>query len=151
MNWMSKNLTLDLLAITIDGLQKAFDRIANEPEEGNWPPADTPTPAAPEAAEEPTPLQQPDPDTPAEPAPEELPAAAQADTPGVDVDAWRSEAQNLLRAIVEHQDGVNYVTQTLFPKFGVQTLTDLDAGDYPALIEEARNHLAKQQEGGAAA
>lgn len=30
MSWLTKNLTLDLLAITIDGLTKVFDRINTE-------------------------------------------------------------------------------------------------------------------------
>lgn len=150
MTWLTKDLTLDLLAIAIDGLQKSFDRIANEPD-GTWPPADIP--AAPAAAEAPAPLQQ-----PAEaPAPQEKPADPQPETSDAseapeapNLDALRTEAQNVLRAVVEHQDGVDWVTGTLFPKFGIESLTDLTPDRYPDLIAEARAHLA-EQEGSAAA
>lgn len=61
MTWFNKQLALDLLAITIDGLSKAFDRIekAPDPVMGDWPlaaPSKTETPAE-EKAPEPAPAQ----------------------------------------------------------------------------------------------
>ena len=41
MSWISKNLTLDLIAIAIGGMQSAFDRIKSEPE-SDWPAAEQP-------------------------------------------------------------------------------------------------------------
>lgn len=40
MKWLTKQLALDLLAITIDGLNKAFNRIEQTPDpvHGDWPP-----------------------------------------------------------------------------------------------------------------
>ena len=38
MTWISKNLTLDLLAIGIHAMQKTFDRIKQEPDtQSPWP------------------------------------------------------------------------------------------------------------------
>lgn len=61
MTWLNKQLALDLIAITIDGLSKAFDRIEKtpDPETGDWPPATPSKPETPaeEKAPEPAPAQ----------------------------------------------------------------------------------------------
>lgn len=136
-NWLSKDLTLDLLAIGIHSLNKIHQRIAQGPEEGQSekPPAAEALPAAePElkpAAEEPAP-QEP------QPEPEETPAAAdEAPDPAV-----RAEAQTALRTITqtEGNDGITWITSTLFPHFGVTSLTDIPDGKLEELITMAKAH-----------
>ena len=72
MTWMNKGLTLDLLAIGIDTLQRTYDRIKQEPDSVSpWPQVES-TQAAPGAVEEtqtpaPAPQPQPEPEAPQEP------------------------------------------------------------------------------------
>lgn len=143
-NWLSKDLTLDLLAIGIHSLNKIHQRIAQGPEEGQSekPPAAEALPAAepelkpaePElkpAAEDPAP-QKP------QPEPEEPPAAADEEPDP----AVRAEAQTALRTITqtEGNDGITWITGTLFPHFGVASLTDVPDGKLEELITMAKAH-----------
>ena len=137
MSWISKNLTLDLLAIAIDGLNKSFDRIKSEPE-SDWPPAEVPTAAQP-AVEPPAPVEQPQP----EPTPEPQPAAQEsapepAAAPATEVN-HHAEAQGHLRDINLNlgSAGIEWITGTLFPSFGVQNLNDVPADRLPDLINTA--------------
>lgn len=141
MSWISKNLTLDLIAIAIGGMQSAFDRIKSEPE-SDWPEAEQPevpaqAPAAVEPAPQSAPAPQPEP-TPAaqEPQPEASApqqAAAEAPTPQVNrID----EAKAHLRDI-SLNGGMDWITGTLFPTFGVTSLTDVPAERLPELIDKA--------------
>lgn len=137
MSWISKSLTLDLLAIAIDGMNKAFERISAEPEAASqspWP-ADVPAapapveapPAVPEPAPAPAPPAAPQPEPEQEPAPDLLP-----------------EAQIILRTIAQTQ-GTDWITGTLFPHFGTNSLNTVPAERLPELIE-----MANAQAGAAA-
>lgn len=134
MSWISKNLTLDLIAIAIGGMQSAFDRIKSEPE-SDWPPAEVPTAAQP-AVEPPAPVEQPQP----EPTPEPQPAAQEsapepAAAPATEVSRL-DEAKTHLRDI-SLSGGMDWITGTLFPSFGVTILTDVPAERLPELIAAA--------------
>lgn len=130
MTWISKNLTLDLLAIGIHAMQKTFDRIKQEPDtQSPWPQVES-TQAAPGAVEE-------------APAPKEEPAAAPAPEPKPEPQEETPdllpEAQNTLRAI-SMDEGPGWITGTLFPHFNVQSLTDVPADKLPELIAMAQKH-----------
>lgn len=131
MTWISKNLTLDLLAIGIHAMQKTFDRIKQEPDtQAPWPQQETPT-AAPHPVEQaPGPKEE-----PADaPAPEPKPEPQEEQTPDL-----LPEAQNTLRAI-SMDEGPGWITGTLFPHFNVQSLTDVPANKLPELIAMAQKH-----------
>lgn len=127
MTWISKNLTLDLLAIGIHAMQKTFDRIKQEPDtQSPWPQQDAPA-AAPHPVEEaPAPESDPAPEPKAEPQEEETPNLL-------------PKAQNTLRAI-SMDEGPGWITGTLFPHFNVQSLTDVPADKLPELITMAEKH-----------
>ena len=145
MSWISKNLTLDLIAIAIGGMQSAFDRIKSEPE-SDWPAAaeqpevPAPAPAAVEPAPQSAPAPQPEP-TPAaqEPKPEasapQQAAAAAAEAPAPQVNRI-DEAKAHLRDI-SLNGGMDWITGTLFPAFGVTSLTDVPSDRLPELIDKA--------------
>lgn len=127
MTWISKGLTLDLLAIGIDAMQKTFDRIKEEPDtQSPWPKEQTPS-AAPQAVQE-------------TPAPKTEPAAAPAPKPQEEAAPdLLPEAQKLLRSI-SMDEGPAWITGTLFPHFNVQSLTDVPADKLPELITMAQQH-----------
>ena len=131
MTWISKNLTLDLLAIGIHAMQKTFDRIKEEPDaQSPWPQQETPA-AAPHPVEEaPAPKEEPA----ATAAPEPKPEPQEEETPDL-----LPEAQNTLRAI-SRDEGPGWITGTLFPHFNVQSLTDVPADKLPELITMAQKH-----------
>ena len=128
MTWISKNLTLDLLAIGIHAMQKSFDRIKEEPDvQDPWPQQEAPA-AAPHPVEEaPAPKEEPS-------APEPKPEPQEEETPDL-----LPEAQNTLRAI-SMDEGPGWITGTLFPHFNVQSLTDVPADKLPELIAMAQKH-----------
>ena len=132
MTWITKDLTLDLLAIGIHTLTKISERIAQEPNPDveNWPPAQhqqqVEPPAQPQQREE-TPAAEP-------PAPAPEPAMAPSDEQEL-----RTEAQTVLRTIALADGGTTWISGTLFPQFGVTTLTDVTADQLPALIAKARD------------
>lgn len=132
MTWMNKDLTLDLLAIGIDTLQRTYDRIKQEPDSVSpWPQVES-TQAAPGAVEETqTPAPQPEPEAPQEPegqATDLLP-----------------EAQTILRHI-SLAEGPAWITGELFPHFGVKTLTDVPKDKLPELISMATQHKEAMDE-----
>lgn len=138
MSWISKNLTLDLIAIAISGMQSAFDRIKSEPE-SDWPAAEVPAPApdTPEAsvqaaaAESAAQSVQAAQDHQAAPEPQQ--AAAEAPAPQVNrID----EAKAHLRDI-SLNGGMDWITGTLFPAFEVTSLTDVPTDRLPELIDKA--------------
>ena len=142
MSWISKSLTLDLIAIAIGGMQSAFDRIKSEPE-SDWPAAaeqpEVPAqaPAAVEPAPQSAPAPQPEP-TPAaqEPEPEaSAPQQAAAEAPAPQVNRI-DEAKAHLRDI-SLNGGMDWITGTLFPAFGVTSLTDVPTDRLPELIDKA--------------
>lgn len=133
--WITKELTLDLLAITIDWLNKTFDRINQDsptptvtavqspqvvPDPATTHPADMPTTAP---AEEPTP----------EPV---APAAAEAT---LSTSKLLPQAQTLLRTIAQ-TEGNDWIINVLFPHFGVASLNDVPASRGPELIRMAQEH-----------
>ncbi|WP_144793350.1 hypothetical protein [Corynebacterium singulare] len=130
MTWMNKDLTLDLLAIGIDTLQRTYDRIKQEPDSVSpWPQVESAS-DAPGAVEEnkapaPQPQPQPQPEAPQEPedqATDLLP-----------------DAQTILRHI-SLAEGPAWITGELFPHFGVKTLTDVPKDKLPELIAMATKH-----------
>lgn len=146
MKWLTKQLTLDLLAITIDSLNRVFKAIEASPDpvNGDWPPqgqpynwgGNGPTERAQESS---APQQQPE--TPAPepaPAPEPQPEAQPA-APQVDAEQLHTKAQEVLRSIAM-AEGPDWITGTLFPKFGVTSLNDIGPEQLPSLITEATRH-----------
>lgn len=129
MTWISKSLTLDLLAIGIDCMQRTFDRIKAEPDTtpGQWPPVE---PSEPPQVEAPAVQPQPEPQQVEEPAP--------------DVAELMPQAQALLRSI-SLDEGPDWITGVLFPKFGVSTLTAVQGGDLARLIADAQAHINEKQ------
>ena len=119
MSWISKNLTLDLIAIAISDMQSAFDRIKSEPE-SDWPAAESAAQSVQAAQDH-------------QAAPEPQQAAAEAPAPQVNrID----EAKAHLRDI-SLNGGMDWITGTLFPAFGVTSLTDVPADRLPELIDKA--------------
>lgn len=131
MTWLTKSLALDLLAITIDGLSKAFDRIEKtpDPETGDWPPA------VEKSQEKPEPQQ-------TEPAPAQA-AELHPEDQAEQNAALHTKAQEVLRAIAM-AEGPDWITSTLFPKFGVTSLNDIGPEQLPSLIAEATQHQAEK-------
>ena len=129
MAWMTKDLALDLLAILTNASQSAFDRIKEEPDQENWPPAEK-TPDTPE-----TPKQ--------DPAP--APKSDAQEPPAADNTAdLLTEAKNLLQSI-SAAGGRDWIKTTLLPKFGVAKLSDVPADKLPNLIAEAKNRKEETQ------
>lgn len=115
--WLTKELTLDLLAITIDGLNKAFNAISG----------DAPS----------TPLSVLEPKHPADES--QQPAPVPAPQPGPDVAELRATAQQLLRGIANNGGG-QWIAGTLFPHFGIDHLDKLPADKWEELITMAQQH-----------
>lgn len=138
MSWMTKDLALDLLAILTGAAQSAYERVKEAPGEGEWPQTQQQkVAAAPQQPETPAP---PQPETPAPPQPEAPAPAAPAP------DDLLTQAKTACQRIVAQDGSPAWITGTLFPEFGVQSLTDVPAEKLPALLEKANAHL----EGGGA-
>lgn len=126
MTWMNKDLTLDLLAIGIDTLQRTYDRIKQEPDSVSpWPQVES-TQAAPNTVEEKEPA----------PQPESPETSQDTEDQGTDL---LPEAQTILRHI-SLAEGPAWITGELFPHFGVKTLTDVPKDKLPELIAMATKH-----------
>lgn len=134
MTWMNKDLTLDLLAIGIDTLQRTYDRIKQEPDSVSpWPQVESPQ-AAPGAVEQ------------QEPAPQPQSETSETSTETEDQNnALLHEAQTVLRRISLEQ-GPAWITGELFPHFGVKTLTDVPKDKLPELISMATKHKEAMDE-----
>lgn len=134
MNWINKSLTLDLLAIGIDTLQRTYDRIKQEPDSVSpWPQVESPQ-AAPGAVEQQEPAPQPQSET----------SETSTKTDAQD-NALLHEAQTVLRHISLEQ-GPAWITGDLFPHFGVKTLTDVPKDKLPELISMATKHKEAMDE-----
>lgn len=133
--WITKNLTLDLLAITIDGLNKIFDRINQDNPEHLA--VDVPDPATAHPADSAPAVEAPapQPDT-------TTPAPAAETTSEVDHEALLVEAQTLLRTIAQ-KGGVEWITGTLFPQLGTQSLTEVPAERLPEVITLATDRITQ--------
>lgn len=120
--WLTKELTLDLLAITIDGLNKIFNRINNDTavDPATAHPADLPAAKTPITEDTPEPVE--DTPEPTQPDPE----------PGHNPQLL-TEAQDHLRRLAQ-TEGIDWIRDTLFPHFQVESLTDVPAGRLPELI-----------------
>ena len=130
MTWMNRNLTLDLLAIGIDTLQRTYDRIKKEPDSVSpWPQVES-TQDAPGTVEE---NQAPAPQQQVETQPE-----APQEPEGQDTNLL-PDAQTILRHI-SLAEGPEWITGVLFPHFGVKTLTDVPKDKLPELISMATEH-----------
>lgn len=131
MTWMNKDLTLDLLAIGIDTLQRTYDRIKQEPDSVSpWPQVES-APDAPGVVEH------------QEPAPKPQPEAQQE--PEGQATDLLPEAQTILRHI-SLAEGPAWITGELFPHFGVKTLTDVPKDKLPELIAMATKHKEAMDE-----
>lgn len=133
MSWMTKDLALDLLSILTGAAQSAYERVKAAPGEGEWP-----QPEAQPQEVAAAPQQQPE--TPAQPQPEATAPAAPAP------DDLLNQAKTACQRIVAQDGSPAWITGTLFPEFGVQSLTDVPADKLPSLLEKANTHL----EGGGA-
>lgn len=138
-SWISKSLTLDILAITIDGLTKVFDRINAEPDSVSpWPTqTEAPTPAPAVVAPEPTHTA---PTTPVQPLPPEIAQEQQEAIDSIDTQKLLTQAQTSLRTIAQ-TEGTTWITNTLFPHFGVQSLNDIPAERLSEVVTMADSHL----------
>ena len=137
MTWMNKDLTLDLLAIGIDTLQRTYDRIKQEPDSVSpWPQVESPQAA-------PGPVEQ----QAAEPAaqPETSETSETSTAPDPQDNTLLHEAQTVLRHISLEQ-GPAWITGELFPHFGVKTLTDVPKDKLPELIDMATKHKEAMDE-----
>lgn len=134
MTWMNKDLTLDLLAIGIDTLQRTYDRIKQEPDSVSpWPQMES-TQVAPNTVEE------------HEPSPQPQPETSETSTEPEDQPTDRlPEAQTILRHI-SLAEGPSWITGELFPHFGVKTLTDVPGDKLPELIDMATKHKEAMDE-----
>lgn len=134
MTWMNKDLTLDLLAIGIDTLQRTYDRIKQEPDNVSpWPQVES-TQAAPGAVEA------------KEPAPQPQPETSETSTEPEDQPTdLLPEAQTILRHISLEQ-GPAWIAGELFPHFGVKTLTDVPKDKLPELIDMATKYKEAMDE-----
>ena len=139
MSWMTKDLALDLLSILTGAAQSAYERVKAAPGEGEWPKqeaqpqeevAAAPQQAAPAAQSQPQAAPQTEAAAPAAPAPDEL----------------LNQAKTACQRIVAQDGSPAWITGTLFPEFGVQSLTDVPAEKLSAFLEKANAHL----EGGGA-
>ena len=133
MSWLSKDLTLDLLAIGIHTLNKIYDRIKEEP--GEWPAVEAPQHSGITPAPAPAPAEAP---APASAQPQALQAPAAAEAPPQQPNRM-PEAQDILRTISQN-GGREWIKSTLFPQFGVAKLTDVPADKLPALIATAQQY-----------
>lgn len=151
MSWISKNLTLDLLAIAIDGLNKTFERIQAEP--GEWPEdpdrameqavSTAPLQVAPveqsasvPVQQQPIPAQASAPATQQQPVAEQAPPATPAEDPAQPAPEGHPqlvEAQNALRQVAQ-KEGNTWITGELFPHFGTQSLFAIPLGKLPELV-----------------
>lgn len=120
--WLTKELTLDLLAITIDGLNKIFNRINNDTavDPATAHPADLPAAKTPTTEATPEPVEDTPEPTQPDPEPEHNPQLL-------------AEAQDHLRRLAQ-TEGIDWIRDTLFPHFQVESLTDVPAGRLPELI-----------------
>ena len=137
MTWMNKDLTLDLLAIGIDTLQRTYDRIKQEPDSVSpWPQVES-LQAAPGPVEQQS----------AEPAaqPETSETSETSTAPEAQDTDLLHEAQTVLRQISLEQ-GPAWITGELFPHFGVKTLTDVPKDKLPVLIDMAAKHKETMNE-----
>ena len=133
MNWLSKELTLNLLAISIEGLVKIHDAIDNatQTEQPATPQDEVSAPAA-----EASPATDNETDETALAEPETSPEApTEADAPTL------PEIQNALRTIAQ-AEGVDWIQNTLFAHFGITNITHLSADK----LAEAQSMITRHQE-----
>lgn len=159
MSWISKSLTLDILAITIDGLNKVFDRIKAEPETFHdlvSDPSPWPTEQPAPAMQQPTPATAPvnielpaDSTVPAPVVQQAVQAAEQtlaqkhasvAQQPAAPTEDLRPQAQDALRRIAQ-AEGTDWIRETLFPHFGTTTLNDIPAEKLQEVIAMSTTRL----------
>ena len=137
MNWLTKELTLNLLAISIEGLVKIHDAIdhATQAERPNAPQDEVSAPAAeaPPAKESETGVTAP-PEPEAEPEP-----TPPANTPTM------PEIQNALRTIAQ-AEGVDWIQNELFKGFDITNITHLPGDKLPLAWELINDHLDEVKE-----
>ncbi|MCT1410021.1 hypothetical protein [Corynebacterium accolens] len=125
MTWMTKDLTLDLLAIGQDFLRRCAEAINNQTEQ-----------TQPETSEI---SETSDNRHPADTVPETPQPQPQSEATAPTNEDLLPKAQTLLRSIVQ-AEGPDWVTGTLFPHFNVQSLTDVPADKLTELITMAQKH-----------
>lgn len=144
MAWMSKTLTLELLAIIGGAIDAAYNRILQEPSPLE-PGAPEPTQEHQDCVPTITKHHNPQPSTPAEPAPaapaaSPTPTQGKTQTPQYDeetLEKMLNEAKKTLRDINLKDGSPQWITQTLFPHFGLQSLNEIKPEQIPALLDMA--------------
>lgn len=138
-SWISKQLVEQLVDLTISYLCKVKDAISYAPAPSPWPADDhvptwvgdglaEPAPATPAATE---PAPQPEP----APAPAPTPAAQLPGESSKDPAATLTAIQTALRDIAR-TEGPDWITETLFKKYGVTTLTDIPQDQYESVLQD---------------
>ncbi|QQB45340.1 hypothetical protein I6I10_06910 [Corynebacterium glucuronolyticum] len=114
MNWLSKSLALDLIAIIIDGLTKASNRIEKEPdpETGDWPPT----------APDTEPTKKPEPTESKMPAPAPKPTVTLEEVRDTMVKLTKEKGRSAVRSIL---DAVDAPKLTKVPEDKLGTVLEL--------------------------
>ena len=130
MSWLTKELTLDILAIAIGALVDIHDTID--------PTRKTPNTATPQLVEAPT--------QPAEPQPAEpQPAAAEEPTHTPAPQPTLPEIQNALRTIAQ-TEGTHWIQNELFTGLGITNITHLPDDKTALAWEQITTHLQEIQQ-----
>lgn len=119
MSWLTKDLTLDILSITIHGLVKIHDAINDT----------QPTPPKPHSQN----------DWPATTTVDQPPATQADNQPAQQDIPSLPQIQEKLRTIAQ-TEGTDWIQNTLFPALGITNLTSLDQSDYPRAWEMITTH-----------
>lgn len=128
MSWLTKELTLDILSITIGAMVNIHDAIeatTKKPE------------TSPHEIGEGDPAQKPEDHPTPEPP---TPATAADDEPAVTF----PQIQTALRTIAQ-AEGTDWIQKELFPALDISNLTQLTADNYPAAWERITDHQSAAQ------
>ena len=146
MNWLTKSLAIDLLGLTRTYLDRVIDRLRTEGDDpwANSDPIDdapqwvTVNPPTNPALDSETVTEA----TAEVSAPETETSLPEAETPTPPADTTQlhTQAQTLLRTIVENE-GTDWVVNTLFPIFQVTTLDAVTPDRLGELIDYATQHI----------
>lgn len=133
-NWLTKELTLDLLSITIGALVNIHDAIEAKT---------TPQTTKPEIGEG-GPVQEPEAEKAEAPAPADAPAPAATPAPAdnpqeAEPAVTLPQIQTALRTIAQ-AEGVDWIQNNLFTTLGITNITTLDTDQYAKAWELITSH-----------